>query len=389
MRILYIADGRSPTALNWICSFIELGDEVHLVSTFPADSDLKIASFQVLPMAMNTAVGDRVGKPTAMSNLIKRVTTAGMRTRVRQWLGGATLDRGAQALAKIVDEIQPDLVHALRIPFEGMLAARARLNAPLLVSIWGNDFTLHAPATAQLGWLTRETLTAADGLLADCQRDLRLAGEWGFSPAKPQAVYPGGGGIRSEIFHPSMKSVTDPVVINPRGLRAYVRNDTFFKAIPLVLAQVPEARFVCPTMAGQAEAERWVSELGLSAAITLLPLQSPAEMAALYRGARVAVSPSEHDGTPNTLLEAMACGCLPVAGDIESLREWITHGENGLLVDPGDPSALAESIIHGLTDDVLQAKARAANDQIVKQRADHARVMPQAREFCLGLVNHL
>jgi glycosyltransferase involved in cell wall biosynthesis len=85
----------------------------------------------------------------------------------------------------------------------------------------------------------------------------------------------------------------------------------------------------------------------------------------------------------------MACGCLPVAGDIESLREWITHGENGLLVDPGDPSALAESIIHGLTDDVLQAKARAANDQIVKQRADHARVMPQAREFCLGLVNHL
>jgi glycosyltransferase involved in cell wall biosynthesis len=186
-----------------------------------------------------------------------------------------------------------------------------------------------------------------------------------------------------------VKSVTDPVVINPRGLRAYVRNDTFFKAIPLVLTQVPEARFVCPTMAGQAEAERWVSELGLSAAITLLPLQSPAEMAALYRGARVAVSPSEHDGTPNTLLEAMACGCLPVAGDIESLREWITHGENGLLVDPGDPSALAESIIHGLTDDVLQAKARAANDQIVKQRADHARVMPQAREFCLGLVNHL
>jgi glycosyltransferase involved in cell wall biosynthesis len=29
------------------------------------------------------------------------------------------------------------------------------------------------------------------------------------------------------------------------------------------------------------------------------------------------------------ILEAMACGCFPVAGDLESIREWIKHGENG------------------------------------------------------------
>jgi hypothetical protein len=44
------------------------------------------------------------------------------------------------------------------------------------------------------------------------------------------------------------------------------------------------------------------------------------------------VSPAIHDGTPNSLLEGMACGCFPVAGDLESIREWITHGQNGLLV---------------------------------------------------------
>ena len=54
--------------------------------------------------------------------------------------------------------------------------------------------------------------------------------------------------------------------------------------------------------------------------------QDPAGMAAVFQGARVAVSPSTHDGTPNTLLEAMSCGSFPVAGDIESLREWIEPG---------------------------------------------------------------
>lgn len=44
-------------------------------------------------------------------------------------------------------------------------------------------------------------------------------------------------------------------------------------------------------------------------------------MAYLFRLADVTVSLSEDDGTPNTLLEAVACGCFPIAGDIESVRE--------------------------------------------------------------------
>ena len=37
---------------------------------------------------------------------------------------------------------------------------------------------------------------------------------------------------------------------------------------------------------------------------------------------------------PEAILEAMALGCFPIAGDIESVREWITPGVNGILVDP-------------------------------------------------------
>ncbi len=84
----------------------------------------------------------------------------------------------------------------------------------------------------------------------------------------------------------------------------------------------------------------WVKTLGIEKSVELLAPRPHAEMAEVYRSAQIIVSPSTHDGTPNTLLEGMACGCFPIAGDLESIREWITDGVNGLLVDPGDPSCI-------------------------------------------------
>ena len=214
-------------------------------------------------------------------------------------------------------------MHALRIPYEGMLAAAADSHAPLLVSVWGNDFTLHARTTPLMRLYTRRTMQRTDALLADCWRDIRLASQWDFPAQRPTRVLPGAGGVQMGMFYPAKQPVGEPVVINPRGMRAYMRNDTFFKALPLVVTQQPEVRVLCPTMQGEPQAEKWVSQLKLEPYVQLLPYQSREQMAALFRQAQVAVSPSAHDGTPNTLLEAMACGCFPVAGDIESVREWL------------------------------------------------------------------
>ena len=120
-----------------------------------------------------------------------------------------------------------------------------------MISVWGNDFTLHAPSTPLMRHYTRLALQAASALHADCQRDVRLAQEWGFDPAKPAVVLPGAGGVQPELFYPPAVPVRDPVVINPRGIRFYVNNAAFFAAIPLVLKHQPRARFLCPTMAGR------------------------------------------------------------------------------------------------------------------------------------------
>ena len=45
MRLLFVADGRSPTALSWMRHWVESGHETHLVSTYPCDPPPGLASF--------------------------------------------------------------------------------------------------------------------------------------------------------------------------------------------------------------------------------------------------------------------------------------------------------------------------------------------------------
>ena len=144
--------------------------------------------------------------------------------------------------------------------------------------------------------------------------------------------------------------------------------------------------FLGLAMHGSPVAEKWVERLHLGHAVRLLPPVSRSEVADLFRLADVAVSPSEHDGTPNTLLEAMACGSFPVAGNIESVREWIDDGENGLLCDPANPESLAAVIVRALDDAELRRKAKVRNQQLVAERADYQTVMAQAEAFYADLI---
>jgi len=172
-----------------------------------------------------------------------------------------------------------------------------------------------------------------------------------------------------------------PQVINPRGLRAYVRTDTFFKAIPLVLAKRPEVKFLCASMAGQAEALDWVHKLGIAINVTLLPYLSQPELWKAYARSQVTLSISTHDGTPNTLLEAMALGCLPICGDLESIREWIVPDKNGLLIDPSDPVALSNAILWSLDHQDFNEEAAKWNVELIRSQAKLDSVRLKMKEF--------
>jgi glycosyltransferase involved in cell wall biosynthesis len=401
VKICFVVDARSPIALNWVAHFIQPQHEVHVISSYPCATEALAGAevYQVPGTFSRYSAASRVAKrePSSASSSgpsgVRSKALAKLSLATQHWLMPFDLNRQVQKVGELIDRISPDIVHAMRIPFEGILAAKATPpRVPLLISVWGNDFTLWASRNPMIARQTRQALHRADGLHCDCVRDLDLAARsWGFDSKKPACVLPGAGGVQASVFHPGAADPSllremnipagAPVVFNPRGFRGYVRNDVFFQAIPLVLKQHPKATFVCAGMSGNPVAERWVSGLDIRGNVRLLPSVPREQMAELFRLASVAVSPSLHDGTPNTLLEAMACGCFPVAGDIESVREWITDGDNGLLCDPTSAQSLAHAMIRAVQDKQLGERAREYNLRQVAERADYGSVMLKAEEF--------
>jgi glycosyltransferase involved in cell wall biosynthesis len=104
-------------------------------------------------------------------------------------------------------------------------------------------------------------------------------------------------------------------------------------------------------------------------------------MADVFRRAQIVASPSIHDGTPNSLLEGIACGCFPVAGDLESIREWITPNENGLLFDSDDSQSIANAICSAIENKNLRDEAASLNKEIIFTRAEYRMNMKRAEEF--------
>jgi glycosyltransferase involved in cell wall biosynthesis len=410
MRALIIADGRSPTTRRWIQTVLEIGHEVVLVSTFPCAPVPGVEADVCLPVAFSRlsgapvrpgtgpgTAGSLAPHPGRLRQLISAFRPVFMSGRYR--FGPLTLRYYGPRLRWLVEQIQPDLVHALRIPFEGMLASWTPPGMPVAVSIWGNDLTLHAAGSASMGALTRRALVRADALVTDANRDQRLARAWGFDPHKPSLVVPGSGGLDLETLdglHAKVHrwgSVFDsqfdprtPLVLNPRGFRTgSVRQDIFFQAAALVLERRPEVQFACAAMAGQREALAWIERLRLSARVTLLPHLPQEDLWELFARAAVTISVSQHDGTPNSLLEGMALGAFPVAGDIESIREWITPGVNGLLVEPDKPQALAEAILLALENSDLRGRAAQINRDLVGERASVENVREKIGRFYSAL----
>ena len=389
MRILFIADGRSPTALSWLRYWAETGHDVHLISTFPCDPPAGLVSFHLLPVAFGSLAGGQAGKTAThpKSSLAGRLR--GRLRILRYYLGPLSLPFYQARFRALTTEIKPDLVHALRIPFEGMLAATTPAVIPFVVSTWGNDLTLHARGSFLMAFLTRRALQRADGLISDTQRDIRLGHIWGFASGKPTLVVPGSGGIRvNELGTDSGSDMLPeqlpdaPIIVNPRGQRpGSLRQDIFFQAIPLVLDKIPQAIFVCPSLQGDIESEGWVDKLGVRSSTKLWPRLNRDQVWRLFQKSQVFVSPSIHDGTPNSLLEAMACGCFPVVGNTESMTEWVQAGVNGLLVDATKPSSIAEAIVQAINQPALRKEAAKFNAALIAERAAYAPNMARVEEF--------
>jgi colanic acid/amylovoran biosynthesis glycosyltransferase len=126
----------------------------------------------------------------------------------------------------------------------------------------------------------------------------------------------------------------------------------------------------------QAQLAQQVTESDLENHIIFHGQRTRKEIADILKTVDVSVLPSiptiggRQEGIPVVLMEAMASGVPVIASGISGIPELVKHEENGLLVPPKDPKALANAIDRLYGDVALQAKFGQAGRQTVLQSFD-------------------
>lgn len=112
---------------------------------------------------------------------------------------------------------------------------------------------------------------------------------------------------------------------------------------------------------------------GLSGTVTLDGRRTRAEVIELLASADVLIAPSvptasgKREGIPVVLMEAMACGLPVIASRLSGIPELVEDGVSGILVTPGDASAVAGAIRRLVDDPATRARmGAAARERVVR-----------------------
>jgi glycosyltransferase involved in cell wall biosynthesis len=139
------------------------------------------------------------------------------------------------------------------------------------------------------------------------------------------------------------------------------------EAIAQLRRDIPAVELACAGDGDLAAVRHRARELGIGANVRLTGWIDARQRDDLLAQSSVFVLPSHAEGVPVSLLEAMAAGCPVVATAVGGIPDVIGDGENGLLVAPGDPAALAAALRRLLVDRSLACRLAAAARETVRQ----------------------
>jgi glycosyltransferase involved in cell wall biosynthesis len=117
----------------------------------------------------------------------------------------------------------------------------------------------------------------------------------------------------------------------------------------------------------RAALERQAQETGISASVEFIGVQPPEEIESWMNRSDCLVLPSLSEGTPNVVLEAMACGLPVVASDLPGIREVVRDGITGLLTQPRNTEDLAQKLLKLIRDRSLSEEMGRAGQAAVAE----------------------
>lgn len=260
----------------------------------------------------------------------------------------------------------------------GLAMAAKRLNLPYVIFFEADQIMeldiMNKPITGLLRWranqLLRYNLHAADCIICVTDAGRRhLVNKWGI-PAKKIVVFPNAvhvdrfkpdAGARTQI-RSSLGMREEPMVMFVGNFFHWHDVITLLKAFAGALKTCPEARLV---LVGdgerRAEMVKHASDLGLEHAVKFTGIVPHAEVPRYIAAADIAVVPyppmqQEMWLSPLKMFEYMSSGKAVVASAVGQIVDVLRDGENGLLVPPGDVTAMTEALVKLFQDVPLREK---------------------------------
>jgi glycosyltransferase involved in cell wall biosynthesis len=171
-------------------------------------------------------------------------------------------------------------------------------------------------------------------------------------------------GIERPQVEVDLDAMRPPRIAYFGRLEAYKRVDLLLHAASRLIDRFRDLEIlVIGRGPERARLEDLAERLGLASRTRFTGFVSDAERDALLATTRACAFPSEKEGWGLTVIEANALGTPVVASDVPGLRDSVRDGETGLLVQPGDPEAMARALARLLEESAFSAQM---------QRAAHA-----------------
>ena len=259
----------------------------------------------------------------------------------------------------------------------------------------------------QLSWLAKSKIIAAErnnpsSYTSQKQKNLsRLAHKadgWAFQTAEEQEWYQGKIGKANEIvipnainpdfIRPAYTGERKKVIVSAGRMSVQKNQELLVRAFATISKDFPDYKLV---IYGEGEKRATLTavseELGIKDKVDLPGYTT--SIGDKIKDASLFVLPSDFEGMPNALMEAMALGlpCVSTDCDGGGARFLIENEKNGLLVPKGDVEALASAMKRMLADQEFAEKCGKEAHKICERLAPD-KVYGQWEEFIQNIVNN-
>lgn len=307
IRVVMLADSRSVHIKRWAQSLVDRGVDLTVISL--GGDDIDRVDIIKLPSAQRRSLG---------------------------------FIRQSGAVRKLINRIQPDLVHAHYASSYGYWGWRSEFH-PFLLSVWGTDI-IEFPRNIINRFFLKRIINAADAITATGEYLKENVCRYIRGENPPVSVIPFGvniGAPGGKTTKDNGKRLIFLKVHHPR-----YGPDILLRAFKMALEKCPSLSL---TMAGEGEMtarlKKMAVELGIDGRVDFVGFVEYRKVHEILLAHDIMVMPSLREGFGVTALEAAAAGLPTIATNIGGIPEVVRDGEGGLLVPPNDIRALAEAII--------------------------------------------